>query len=109
MTLTVRLDATLETALERYCATTGSSKSHVVQESLATYLLDAARPATLSAARSGASVSDNFRAFAEAGLVGGVAHAPSAASAPTGSADKAGVRAHVAARAARALARRTRP
>ena len=32
MTLTVRLDETLQVALERYCTATGSSKSLVVQE-----------------------------------------------------------------------------
>ena len=39
MTLTVRLDDTLEAALERHCAATGATKSVVVQESLARYLL----------------------------------------------------------------------
>ena len=39
MTLTVRLDTALESALERYCAERGVTKSLVVQESLATYLL----------------------------------------------------------------------
>ena len=38
MTLTVRLDHTLESALERYCADTGATKSLVVQQSLAAYL-----------------------------------------------------------------------
>ena len=37
MTLTVRLDPTLATALDRYCAGTGTTKSHVVQESVAAY------------------------------------------------------------------------
>ena len=44
MTLTVRLDDTLVAALERYCAGTGTTKSRVVQESLAVCLL-AHRPA----------------------------------------------------------------
>ena len=39
MTLTVRLDDTLESALEQHCASHGVTKSRVVQESLAAYLL----------------------------------------------------------------------
>ena len=39
MTLTVRLDSAVESALERYCAERGVTKSLVVQESLAVYLL----------------------------------------------------------------------
>ena len=41
MTLTVRLDTALDTALTRYCEQAGVSKSLVVQESLAAYLLAA--------------------------------------------------------------------
>jgi hypothetical protein len=96
MTLTVRLDPTLESALERHCVNTGASKSHVVHESLAAYLM-AARPSTVPIAGvDPVSPSPAFCAFADAGLVGGVALA-----APDGarSADKAAVRAQVAARA----------
>ena len=39
MTLTVRLDAAVESALERYCTERGVTKSLVVQECLAGYLL----------------------------------------------------------------------
>jgi predicted transcriptional regulator len=92
MTLTVRLDPTLATALDRYCADTGTSKSHVVQESLAAYLIGAARPdATLDAKDLGPR-SPAFKAFADAGLVGAVdLDLP-------GSADKAAVRARVTSR-----------
>lgn len=88
MTLTVRLDDTLEAALERHCAATGATKSVVVQESLARYLLgDQALGARLRAAgaRTPAARSANYRAFADAGLVG-------AGVLGGGSADKAAVR-----------------
>jgi len=73
MTLTVRLDAALEAALERHCAERGVTKSLVVQECLASYLVadrdarnaDAARPPTVPGPA--------FRAFADAGLIGAVA------------------------------------
>ena len=71
MTLTVRLDAATEAALERYCVERGVTKSLVVQESLAVYLLahdkqpDVARPGA-------AELSDNYKAFAAAGLIGAV-------------------------------------
>ena len=91
MTLTVRLDATLEAALERHCAVTGATKSLVVQESLASYLMaDRARAA--SSPRAGASaqppatVSPTYRALVEAGFLG-------AGELGGGSADKAAVRA----------------
>jgi hypothetical protein len=72
MTLTVRLDATIETALERHCAERGVTKSLVVQESLAEYLLaDKARRADDKTKVRGVPPSDNYRAFAEAGLIGG--------------------------------------
>lgn len=90
MTLTVRLDPTLDTALERYCAATGSSKSLVVQESLAAYLVTRTQPAARAVA--GAAPSANFRAFADAGLVGVIAVG--------GGADKAAVRARATARGA---------
>ncbi len=97
MTLTVRLDPTLQAALEAHCASTGSSKSLVVQESLAAYLVqaEATRAAATGVPAAEATPGPAFRAFAEAGLVGGVAlNLP----AGTGSADKAAVRAQVAAR-----------
>ena len=96
MTLTVRLDDTLQAALDRYCLDTGATKSLVVQESLAVYLLG--RPVTGSSkpadkpGRAQAATpppSRNFQAFAAAGLVGAVAAGPGA--------DKAAVRARMAA------------
>lgn len=92
MTLTVRLDPTLATALERYCADTGTSKSHVVQESLAAYLIGAARPDAPLDAKNLGLPSPAFQAFADAGLVGAVDLGL------PGSADKAAVRARVTAR-----------
>ncbi len=90
MTLTVRLDAALESALVRYCTEQGKSKSLVVQESLATYLLDdrqssAGTPSESSRGPS-APVSANHRAFADAGFIG-------AAALGSGPADKMAVRA----------------
>lgn len=93
MTLTVRLDPTLATALDRYCADTGTSKSHVVHESVAAYLIGAARPARPRGGSDAGQPSPAYRAFADAGLVGAV-DLPLA-----GSADKAAVRAQVTARA----------
>ena len=104
MTLTVRLDPTLETALERYCANTGTSKSHVVQESLAAYLMTTPRTTERNAGLDAAQPSPAFQAFADAGLVGAIA-LPLA-----GSADKAAVRAHVQKRTAeRAQPSRRKP
>lgn len=92
MTLTVRLDETLEAALERYCAATGASKSLVVQESLAVYLVTReARNA--SAQPAAAEPSDNYKAFVAAGLVG-AATLPELA----GGATKAAVRQRVLAK-----------
>jgi hypothetical protein len=90
MTLTVRLDETLESALERYCAEAGVTKSLVVQQSLAAYLL-ASQPPSDKSARAGAKslVSANYRAFDKAGLIGAVALGGMQA-------DKAGVRARIA-------------
>ena len=69
MTLTVRLDPALESALDRHCADRGVSKSLVVQESLAIYLLAGQQPA----ARTQAPMpSANHSAFAEAGLLGAI-------------------------------------
>jgi predicted transcriptional regulator len=92
MTLTVRLDETLESALERYCAEAGVTKSRVVQQSLAAYLLAGNTPASKAAGvrvHGEAQASANYRAFEKAGLIGAVALG-------VGSADKAGVRARVA-------------
>jgi hypothetical protein len=87
MTLTVRLDSALESALTRYCADNGVTKSLVVQESLASYLLSAtARSGKAHGAIAGAEPSANYRAFADAGMIG-------AGVIGGGSADKAAVRA----------------
>ncbi len=85
MTLTVRLDAALQAALERHCAERGLSKTLVVQESLAQYLVLAQPAAVAPAAR---QPSANYRAFADAGLVGAVG----VNTASSATADKAGVR-----------------
>jgi hypothetical protein len=106
MTLTVRLDATLEAALESHCLATGTAKSLVVRESLAHYLLAHKAPAALPTkggkGGKGASgqppePSANFRAFAEAGLIG-------AAELGGQSADKATVRARAMQRIRRSQA-----
>jgi predicted transcriptional regulator len=103
MTLTVRLDPPLAAALERYCTSTGVTKSLVVQESLVRYLV-AAQAASKekanidAAAASPAPVSANYRAFAEAGLIGCLALGQGA--------DKAAVRARVAQSFAERKARR---
>ncbi len=91
MTLTVRLDETLESALERYCAEAGVTKSLVVQQSLAAYLLASQLPAGKNVGdRPGrkAPFSANYRAFEKAGLIGAVALGHGA--------DKAGVRVRIA-------------
>lgn len=86
VTLTVRLQPELESALELHCAERGVTKSLVVQEVLAEYL---ARPG----ARGGAvpaqptEPSANYRAFEALGLIGCVEG--------VGPADKAGVRAAI--------------
>ncbi len=102
MPLTVRLDGTLESALERYCIDTGVSKSLVVQESLALYLLDppprAAKGSAARSSKAAPAASANFAAFAAAGLVGGVALGQGA--------DKAAVRARIGAHFAAAKAQR---
>lgn len=101
MTLTVRLDSTLESALERYCTERGVSKSLVVQESLAVYLVSAdqrSRPAASALTDVDAPVSAGFRALADAGLIGGVALGHGA--------DKAAVRTKVAESFVRRKARR---
>ena len=89
MTLTVRLDTTLEAALDRYCAERGVTRSLVVQESLAAYLLAGNRaPGAASACAAGVGASANYRAFADAGLIGAVTLGG-------GSADKQAVRARI--------------
>lgn len=70
MTLTVRLDGPLDTALTRYCKEAGVSKSLVVQESLAAYLLKAGQTVQAGASLASPSPSGNHRAFADAGLIG---------------------------------------
>jgi len=77
VTLTVRLDDTLQAALQRYCEATGSSKSLVVQESLAAYLLGAEQQAASrmakksnAAAAAMAEPSALFKLFDESGLLG---------------------------------------
>lgn len=96
MTLTVRLDRTLESALERYCAEQGVTKTLVAQEALAAYLVGQRAGATPLPA-SEPAVSRNYAAFARAGVLGAVELAPAG---PARSADKAAVRARLAARAA---------
>jgi hypothetical protein len=91
MTLTVRLDPALESALDRYCAEHGVTKSLVVQQSLASYLVEP-QPAEALTAR---SVSPLYEVFRQAGLVG-------AGSLGGASADKAAVRTRAAQRIRRA-------
>lgn len=70
MTLTVRLPQPLEDSLEAYCAKRGLTKSHVVQECLAAYLVQARTAEAASAPQ--APVSAAYAAFKRAGLVGSV-------------------------------------
>lgn len=93
MTLTVRLDPSLELALERHCADRGVTKSVVVQESLVAYLrgtstADANRPA------GDRELSPAFLAFQRAGFIG-------TGTLGGASADKAAVRARAAQRLSR--------
>jgi predicted transcriptional regulator len=68
VTLTVRLDSAVESALERHCAERGVTKSAVVQESLAAYLWgDSAQNKAADGKRASSAV---FEAFRQAGLVG---------------------------------------
>ena len=83
--MTVRLDAALQAALERHCAERGVTKSLVVQECLATYLVSARPAPSTDAAAAAAEPSAADRAFADAGLIGAVAGVQA-------SADKAAVR-----------------
>ena len=66
MTITVRLPQTLDQALDAYCAENGFTKSHVVQECLAEYLVRVEHSATDEAA----PVSANYAAFKRAGAIG---------------------------------------
>ncbi len=68
MTLTVRLAEPLDKALEDYCAEHGLTKSHVVQECLAQYLVEQVVPRTTAAGDIG--VSANYAAFKRADLIG---------------------------------------
>lgn len=88
MTLTVRLDAALQAALNQHCADHGVTKTLVVQECLATYLVTAKTGTAAVAADGAAGPSATYRAFVDAGLIGTLA----AGSTP---ADKAAVRARV--------------
>lgn len=101
MTLTVRLQPALESALELHCAERGVSKSLVVQEVLAEYL---ARPQQQRRARSATATatepSANYRAFEALGLIG-------AGDLGGHSADKARVREVIGARLAARKASRT--
>jgi predicted transcriptional regulator len=65
MTLTVRLPEPLDRALDEYCAAHGTTKSHVVQECLAEYLVRSVGTATATK-----EVSANYAAFKRAGLLG---------------------------------------
>jgi hypothetical protein len=101
MTLTVRLPAATEAALDRYCLERGVTKSLVVQESLAVYLVERQASSVADPVVGGRGpahqVSANYKAFADAGLIGCIA---------TGQvADKAGVRARMAERFAQRKAR----
>ncbi len=70
MTLTVRLPQPLEDTLDAYCAERGLTKSHVVQECLTTYLVQARTGK--AAAQPKGQVSPAYAAFKRAGLVGSV-------------------------------------
>lgn len=92
MTLTVRLQPELESALELHCAERGVTKSLVVQEVLAEYLAQsgARRSRRAAASAQPAEPSANYRAFEALGLIGCVEG--------VGPADKAGVRAAIRSR-----------
>jgi hypothetical protein len=98
MTLTVRLDAALQAALDQHCAQRGVTKTLVVQECLAQYLV-AAEPGGQGTpgqvARTTPAPSAAFRAFSDAGLIGAVAG-------PSAPADKAAVRQQARRRVAKA-------
>jgi predicted transcriptional regulator len=101
MPITVRLEPTLEDALDRYCAAEGVTRSLVVQESLARYLAPSANAAD-AAPTAPDAVSRNLKAFQQAGLIGCIQRADG--DAPRGPADKAAVRAAARARLQRSTA-----
>jgi predicted transcriptional regulator len=68
VTLTVRLDSAIESALERHCAERGMTKSAVVQESLAAFL--AGKATQIEAAADKRVAGPAFEAFRRAGLIG---------------------------------------
>ncbi len=68
MTLTVRLPKPLEDKLQAYCADAQLTKSQVVQECLASYLVQQ----RVKAPALRAEVSPAYAAFRRAGLVGAV-------------------------------------
>ncbi len=71
MTLTVRLDSVLESALERYSSDLGITKSLVVQKALAEFLTRAgAADGKGRKGLRGAPISENYKAFERAGLIG---------------------------------------
>ena len=67
MTLTVRLDDSMSAALAAHCAAHSTTKSRVVQESLAAYLM---RSAAGQAVAQQLRASPAFSAFQAAGLLG---------------------------------------
>ncbi|CAN5376103.1 hypothetical protein BH11PSE9_BH11PSE9_03310 [soil metagenome] len=86
MTLTVRLDESIAAALNAHCASTGATKSRVVQQSLVVYLMrEAANASAVPDKRKAPPASASFAAFDRAGLIGG-------GSLGADSADKAAVR-----------------
>ncbi len=101
MTLTVRLDDKLASALARHCHLRGTTKSAVVHEALVQHLMQT-QAAQAPASAIGGTESAHHLAFVEAGLLGAVAietTAPKGHIAQAG-ADKAAVRARIAARLA---------
>ena len=96
MTLTVRLKPEIESALEVHCAERGVTKSLVVQEVLAEYLVRPVagrRACAPKVPAQAAEPSANYRAFEALGLIGG-------GNLGDGSADKARVREVIAQRLA---------
>lgn len=63
MTLTVRLSQKLEDALDEFTSTNGVTKSHVVQEALAEYLVRT-EPAAVR------QTSETYKALKKAGVIG---------------------------------------
>ena len=72
MTLTVRLDAATEAALDAVALERGVTKSVVVHESLAVYLVNRGgmSPTSDAAGRGASATSENYKAFDAAGLIG---------------------------------------